>query len=56
MELDLLCVLTAMLYTERLRAKFPDAGKSSCAKRVLTMGLLTASKYHKVCAVGVCWV
>lgn len=48
MELDLLCLITATLYMERLRTKFPDAGASSCAKRVLTMGLLTASKYHKV--------
>lgn len=48
MELDFLCLLTAMLYMERLRTKFPDSGASSCVKRVFTMGLLTASKYHKV--------
>ena len=48
MELDLLCLLSAMLYMDRLRARFPDAGASSCAKRVLSMGLMTASKYHKV--------
>lgn len=52
MELDFLCLLTAMLYMERLRTKFPDSGASSCVRRVFTMGLLTASKYHKVWALA----
>eukprot|EP00123_Amoebidium_parasiticum_P010160 comp19929_c0_seq1/m.24206 comp19929_c0_seq1/g.24206 ORF comp19929_c0_seq1/g.24206 comp19929_c0_seq1/m.24206 type:complete len:521 (-) comp19929_c0_seq1:161-1723(-) len=47
LETDVFVMLSGIVYLERLREKFPDAGHSSDAKRLLTMGLMTAAKFHR---------
>eukprot|EP01134_Creolimax_fragrantissima_P007332 CFRG7332T1 len=46
MKLDTHCLITTLVYLHRLKVRYPSSRHSSCARRVMFMALLVASKFN----------